>query len=239
MRLFVEADHEDVTTLRQLAELYIKNNDPLNALLITERGLLYAKTDPDLLAKKETYYFSVDPEKVRQVRDKVKPWFDVNYCLTKATTVANQKDVDADTLDWGIHLATLARIINPESQSVRLVEARLLLRSGQRSEAVTILETIRKEERGRGDDEDAWYTATRILGNLYLDELNEPKLAVECLNDYREYQKSGADTLFRLGEAYEAIGNPQAALKSYESVTVYPNHPRYHEATEAMRRLRS
>ncbi len=238
MRLYVEAGKEDANTLRVLAELYAKNNDALNALLITERGLLYAKSDPDLLAKKDSYYYSVDPERLATVRDRVTGWFDVDYCLRKAQAVANQKDVDADTLDYGRHLARLARVVQPDSHAAQLTEARLLLRQGERDEALRMLEDIREAKRGSGDEEDAWFVANRVLGLLYLDELNRPDLAIPCFTDYREYQRSGADTLYDLGRAYEAKGDKAAAIKAYTMVTAYQNHPRYWDASEAVRRLK-
>lgn len=237
MRLYVEAGKEDANTLRQLAELYAKNGDALNALLIVERGLLYAKTDPDLLAKKDSYYYSVVPDRLAAVRDKVTGWFDVDYCVRKAQAVANQQDVDADTLDYGLHLTRLARIVKPDSHAAQLAEARLLLRKGERDEGLRMLEDIREAKRGTGDEEDAWFVANRVLGLLYLDELNRPDLAINCFTDYREYQRSGADTLYDLGRAYEAKGDRAAAKKSYELVTAYQNHPRYWDAMEAIRRL--
>jgi tetratricopeptide (TPR) repeat protein len=146
--------------------------------------------------------------------------------------------VDADTLDYGLHLARLAKVIKPESHAVQLAEARLLLRKGERQEAVRMLEDIREAKRGSGDEEDAWFVATKVLGDLYLDELDRADLAIGCYDDYRQYQRSGADTLYRLGEAYERKGDTRAAIKSYELVTAYQNHPRYWDATEAIRRLK-
>ncbi|OWK47303.1 tetratricopeptide repeat protein [Fimbriiglobus ruber] len=238
MRLYVEGGKEDANTLRRLAELYAENKDALNALLITERGLLYAKNDPDLLAKKDSYYFSVDVDRLRTVKDKVSGWFDVAYCVRKAKQVADQKEADLDTLDYGLHLARLARVVAPENHAALLAEARLLLRKGERQQGLTILEDIREAKRGSGEEEDAWYIATRILGDLYLDELDRPDLAILCFEDYREYQRSGADTLFRLGQAYEAKGDKLAAKRAYDTVTAYPQHPRYWDATEAVRRLK-
>jgi tetratricopeptide (TPR) repeat protein len=238
MRLYVEGGREDVNSLRQLAELYAKNGDALNALLITERGLLYAKTDRDLLAKKDSYYYSVDVEKVRSVKDKVAGWFDVDYCTRKARQIAEQKEPDLDTVEWGLHLIRLAKVMKPEGQAARVAEARLLLRKGERDAALALLEDVRSEKRGSGDDEDAWFIATKLLGDLYLDELDRPDLAIGCYTDYREYQRSGADTIYRLGEAYEKKGDVTAAIKAFELVTAYQNHPRYWDATEAVRRLK-
>ncbi|MDB5312238.1 MAG: Tetratricopeptide repeat protein, partial [Gemmataceae bacterium] len=84
---------------------------------------------------------------------------------------------------------------------------------------------------------EAWYATTKILGDLYLDELNRPDLAVKALQDYKEYGKSGADTLYKLGRAYEAQGDRANAIRFYEAVTAYEAHPRYWDAKEALRLL--
>jgi hypothetical protein len=237
-RAILEGGREDVNTLRTLAELHAKNGDPLNALLITSRALLLAKTDPDLLAKKDSYYYSVDVERIRQVKDKIAPWFDVEYCLTKARKVADSKEPDLDTLDYGLHLAKLARVLKPESHACMVSEARLLLRKGERDAGVSLLEDVRETEKGSGDEEDAWYLATRLLGDLYLNELKRPDLAVLAYSAYRSYHKSGAETLYQLALAQEAAGNAPAALKCFEAVTGYKEHPRYWDATESVRRLK-
>ncbi len=241
-RLYLEAAGEDVAKLRRLADLHAKAGSPLdvlNALAVTERGLLYSKADPELLAKKDTLYYSVEPAVVREKRDGVAPWFDVPYCVRKATAVANQPDADLDTLDYGLHLARLARVLQPDSNAVRLAEGRLLLRRGEKDAGLSLLEDVRESARGSGDEEDAWFLTTRLLGDLYLDDLNRPDLAVPCFRDFREYQKSGADTLYRLGQAYEAAGETKAAIQSYKAVTVYSGHPRYWDADAAVKRLTS
>jgi len=238
MRLYVEAGHENANTLRRLAEFYAAGGDELNALLIAERGLLYAKADPDLLAKKDSYYYSVSLERIRGVRDKVVTWFDVPYLVKRSKQVADQKEVDPETLDYGLHFARLARIVAPKSHAAMLNEARLLLRKGDRDGGLGILEDVREQPRGSGDEEDAWFIAVRLLGDLYLDELDRPDLAVGCYSAFREYQKSGADTLFLLGKAHEKSGNVTAAIKCYEAVSMYPQHPRFYEAAESARRLK-
>jgi tetratricopeptide (TPR) repeat protein len=238
MRLIVEAGQEDPNTLRKLAELYVKNGDALNALLIVERGLLYAKTDADLLAKKDSYYFSVELSRVQEVKDKISGWFDVPYLLKKANQVADQKDADLDTLEYGLHLIRLARIMQPKSHAIMFAEARLLLRKTERDAGLAILEDIREQPRASGDEEDAWFLAVRMLGDIYLEELNRPDLAIDCYNAFRDYQKSGADTLFKLGRAHEANHNIPAAIKAYEALSMYPKHPRFYEAQEAVTRLR-
>ena len=237
-RAILEGGREDVNSLRTLAELHAKNADPLNALIITTRALQLAKTDPDLLAKKDSYYYSVDVEKIRQVKDKVAPWFDVEYCLTKARKVADSKEPDLDTIEYGLHLAKLARVLTPKSHAAMVAEARLLLRKGERDAGVSLLEDVREQEKGSGEEEDAWYLATRLLGDLYLNELKRPDLAVLAYSSYRSYHRSGAETLFQLALAHEAAGNAPAALKCFEAVTGYKEHPRYWDANEAVRRLK-
>ena len=103
---------------------------------------------------------------------------------------------------------------------------------------VAVLEDIREAKKGSGEDEEAWYAATKILGQLYLDELNRPDLAVKAFTDYKEYSKSGADTLYQIGRAYEALGDQKNAIRFYEAVTAYEEHPRYWDAKDAVKRLR-
>ena len=63
-------------------------------------------------------------------------------------------------------------------------------------------------------------------------------VAVAAYTDYREYQKSGAETMYQLGLAYAKMNNAPAAIRAYEGVTVYTQHPRYYDAQEAVRRLK-
>lgn len=239
-RLLIEATKEDANSLRRLAELEAKAGDLMNAILAVETGLLYAKSDADLLAKKDSYYFSVSVERVREVKDKIARWFDVGYCIRKATAVASSKEPDLDTLDYGLHMAKLARVIEPTRHAAMVAEARILLRKGERDAALGLLEDVREQPKGTGEEnEDAWYLATRLLADLYLNELDRPDLAVAAYTDYREYQKSGAETMYQLGLAYEKLGNVPAAIRAYEGVTVYTQHPRYYDASEAVRRLKA
>ena len=238
-RLLIEATKEDANAMRKLAELEAKTGDLMNAILAVETGLLYAKADADLLGKKDSYYYSVPVERVAAVKDKVARWFDVAFCVRKAKAVADQKEPDLDTLDYGLHMAKLARVIEPTRHAAMVAEARILLRKGERDAAVSLLEDVREQPRGSGEEnEDAWYLATRLLAEIYLNELDRADLAVAAYTDYREYQKSGAETMYQLGLAYEKLNNTPAAIRAYEGVTVYAQHPRYYDATEAVRRLK-
>lgn len=226
-------------TYRKLAELYGKLHDAMNALLMTETGLTYSSTDPDLLKKKDSYYYSVEPERLEKVKDRVVKWFDVAYCVRKAMTVLNTKDGGMELLDWASHLTKLAKVMKPTSHGVRLIEARVLLRRGERDAGLQILEDIRYEkEKGSGDEEDAWYTATKLLGQLYLEELGKPDLALHCYQAYKDYHKSGADTLYQIARCYEAMGDTTNAIRFYAAVTGYDGHPLYWDAKDAIKRLK-
>ena len=236
--LYLEAGGRgELEVFRRRAELYGKAGDAMNALLQVETGLTYNGSDADLLKKKDSYYFSVTEEKLRSVREKVAGFFDVAYCVKKASAVLNAKTDDPDMLDWAVHLATLAAVVQPQANGVRLVRARCLMRKGDRDTGVSILEDIRESKKGSGDDEDAWYAATKILGELYLDEYQKPELAIAAFKDYKAYLKAGADTHYQLGRAYEATGDVANAIREYKTVTAFEGHPRYWDAKDALRRL--
>jgi tetratricopeptide (TPR) repeat protein len=121
---------------------------------------------------------------------------------------------------------------------VQLMAARGLLRQGQRDEALHILEDVREQKPSGTAEQDAWYQATKLLADLYLDELDRPDLAVGCYSDYRNYSKSGADTLYNLARAYEAKGDLANAIKFFDAVTAYDQHPKYWDAKNAVSRLK-
>jgi tetratricopeptide (TPR) repeat protein len=222
---------------RKIADLFGKMRDALNAVLNTEAALAYNSGDPDLARKRDSFYYSVTIERLTEAKDRVGKWFDVGYCVRKAMWVLNAKDADAELLDWATHLVRLAKVIEPTSNRVRLVEARCLLRRGERDAGLSLLEDVREGPKGSGDEEEAWYNTTRLLGQLYLEELNRPDLALKAYSDYKDYHKSGADTLFNIARCYEALGDPANAAKFYHAVTAFEEHPKYWDAKDALRRL--
>ncbi|MBA4062367.1 MAG: hypothetical protein C0501_01425 [Isosphaera sp.] len=224
-------------TYKRLADMYGKAGDALNGLLMTETGLTYDSTDAALLRKKDSFYYSVEPEKLEKVKDRVAKWFDVNYCVRKAMSVLNAKDGGVELLDWATHLSRVAAIVKPQSNGVRLVAARVLLRRGERDAGLQMLEDMREGEKGSGEEQEAWYNGTKLLGQLYLDELNRPDLALKCFLDFKEFHKSGADTLYQIGRCYEATGDVGGAVKFYGAVTAYEGHALYWDAKDALKRL--
>lgn len=241
-QLYAEFERSGLETLRTLAGLYERKGDALAALRVTEQALVYSPKDKDLLERKDRYYYSVMPNDLRACPEAVRAGLDLAYCLKKARQLLDAKNWDLDTLDWAQHLAELARVLQPESLSAKVLVARARLRRGEKEEGIALLEEVRspKPERfASGEDEEAWYLANKLLGEVYLYELNKPDLAVECLKEFRHSSKSGADTLYKLGQAYEQLGDRTRAVKFYKHVVSYDNHPLAPDAYDALHRLQA
>lgn len=241
LSLFAEYDGSGLETLRTLAYLHERRGDPLSALNAVERGRIFAPSDADLLARRDKYTYSIEPEALRQAAEPLRKSVDVDYCLTTAKTLLDRRDVDADLLHWANHLTELALVLQPHQFASRLLAARVRLRLGQRDSALQILEDVREqrpEKFASSTEEEAWRMANRLLGELYLDELDRPDLAVGCLQEFRKSSKSGADTLYKLGVAYERLNERRKAASFYEQAASYEQHPRAAEAREGLRRMR-
>jgi tetratricopeptide (TPR) repeat protein len=241
-RLFAESERSGLETLRVLADLHEKKGDVIEALRITDQALVYDAKDQDLLERKDRYYYSVMPEHLRLQAEAAAKFFDVGYCLRKAKSLLDYRDADLELIDWAQHLAELAQIIQPEGLAARVLRSRALRRRGESEAAQALLEEVyhhKPEKFVSGAEEDAWFQSCRLLGEMYLYELNKPDLAVPCLNDFRKSSKSGADTLYKLGQAYEQVGDRARAKKCYENVTAYDGHPLAMDAQDALYRLQS
>jgi hypothetical protein len=241
-QLYTASPRSGLETLRTLAELYQRKGDPLAALRFTEQALLYNGKDKDLQERKDRYYYSVLPDDLRARLESVRGCFDVAYCVKKSRQLLDAKNWDLDTVDWAQHLAELARVVQPDGLAARVLVARARLRRGEKDEAVAMLEEIRSprpEHFATGEDEEAWYLACKFLGELYLYDLHKPDLAVECFKSFRESSKSGADTMYRLGQAYEQLGDRVRAVKFYKHVVAYDNHPLAPDAQDALYRLQA
>jgi len=239
-QLYSESERSGVETLRTLAGLYEQKGDVLAALLTTEKALLYNAKDPDLLQRKESYYHSMMPEWFRGHPERVPRSFDFAYCIDKARALLNLRELPLETLDWAQHLADLALAVKPESLTARLLLARAFLRRGEKETATSLLEDIhtKKPERFADGDEESWYATCRLLGDIYLNDYARGDLALVCYKEFQESHKSGADTHFKMGQAYEMLGDLPKAIKAYERVTAYEGHPLVYEARAAMARLK-
>jgi len=133
-------------------------------------------------------------------------------------------------------------VLRPDDPSVKVLVARVRLRLGERDAALAVLEDVfhgKPEKFASDDDEDAWLLGARLLGDLYLNDYDRPDLAIPCFTAYRSSPKSGADTLYKLGQAYERTGDARRAAKFYEQVTGYDGHPLASSARDALWRVKS
>src|SRR5581483_1131567 len=228
-------------TYRALAELFERKKDVWMALHCTEHALSYpgADQDKDLKERKDRYYYSISPADLKARAEQVYKWFDIDYCLGKARTVLERYNGDLELVDWGVHLAELAQVLQPSNLAAKVMRARFHRLRGEIPETIALLEEIRQnkpEKFASNDEEESWFVAHRLLGDMYLDD--KPDQAVLCLQEYRHSSKSGADTIYKLGRAYENLGDHARAARHYEQVTAYENHPLYYEAQEGLTRVR-
>jgi tetratricopeptide (TPR) repeat protein len=241
LHLYSESERSGLETLRTLADLHERKGDPLSALRAVEQALLYNTKDKDLLVRKDKYYYSVMPDDLRARLDSVKGGFDFDYCLRRTRTVLDGRQLsDPEWLDVASHLIQLALVVKPQSLTAKVLYGRVRLRYGERDEAIALLEQVRdpKPEHFEGDDEEAWYLACQLLGDLYL-EAGRPDLAVPALTEFRKSAKSGARTLYKLGQAYEQLGDRVHAVKAYKMVTAYDGNPLVYDARSALSRLQA
>jgi tetratricopeptide (TPR) repeat protein len=237
-RLYQESEQAGLATLRVLADLYEKKGDALSAARVTDQALQYNAGDPDLLARKAKYYFSIPIEVMQARREQYGPGFDVPYCLRESNTILDKYN-DLEWLEVAEHLSHLALIVQPDNLEAKVVRARVRLRFGDRDDAIRLLEEVRHIEAPsslRSGDQDMWYAAHQMLGDLYL-EMDEPGKAVECLNEFRKSPKSGARTWYKLGQGYEALLDVARAKKCYSQAAAYDGNPFAGPAREALYRL--
>jgi tetratricopeptide (TPR) repeat protein len=233
-------DGEKLETYRTLADLFEKKHDFWMALNCTEHALSYNAQDRDLLERKDRYYYNILPHDLKEKLESVQRWFDVPYCLEKAQWVLKNMGDNLENLDWAGHLVELAHVATPESVTANFLRARIRRIRGEIPEATAVLEEIRLNRPTKfasAEDEVSWYQAHRMLGDLYLD--SKPDQAILCFQEFTRHSSlSGADTLYKMGRAYENLGDLRRAANCYEQVTGYEQHPLYYEARDALDRVR-
>jgi predicted Zn-dependent protease len=179
------------------------------------------------------------PEQLSSRLESARPWFDVDYCQRKARSILDGRQTDVEWLDVAHHLTQLALLVKPESLTLKILLSKLLLRYGERERAIATLEQVRSpkpEKFASTEDEEAWYQSCQLLGDLYL-EIGRADLAVQSLNDFRQSSKSGARTWYKMGQAYEQLGDLPRAAKCYKQVTAYEGNPLAPDAQDALYRL--
>lgn len=249
-KFYSQYDRAGLETYRTLAELFQRKAERSTdekekldnlwmALHCTSHALTYNPDERELLERRDRYYYSITPADLKGRLEQVRKWFDVDYCLDKARWVLEKYNGDLELLDWGGHLADLAHAAAPARIRAKVLQGRIRRLKGDINDAVAIFEDVRQnkpEKFPSEDEEEAWLLAHRLLGDLYLDE--KPDQAVLCFQVYRNSQRAGADTMYKLGRAYENLGDFARAAKCYEHVTAFEDHPLFYEAREGIERVR-
>jgi tetratricopeptide (TPR) repeat protein len=117
---------------------------------------------------------------------------------------------------------------------------RALARLGDRDGAVAEWEKVRTNKPSNwveGESDEAWQRANQALGDAYL-EMGRYQDAIDCLEDFRKSSRSGANTLFKLGQAHEGLGQFRQARKHYREVEGFEGNPLVWQAREALDRIR-
>lgn len=230
-----------LATLETLWNLYAKVGDLVSAVRPIEAALIYelpASERSVWQARKRELYGKLRAQDVLPRWSEVGRNFDFHYCYQCARECWEAADIEA-TMRW-LDLAALGG--GSFLRGVNLLLGRVHYRGGRSADAAacwTAAMDKRPKKWHDSAEEEAYFQACRLLGDLYLDELGEPAKAAECYRQYQGYVKSGAETLFRLGRALEAAGRPTEARKWYDMVLVYPSHPRAADARSALARLQT
>lgn len=240
--LYADSPKSGVETLRILRELHDAQGDPIGAIRAVESALAFSldkAAREDWLAEKSRLYSHVTPADVRgRLRD-VESFFDFDYCYRRAKALFERDDADDEVRHY-LELASLGgEALLP---GVNTLLGRAHFRAGRHGEAAQCFEAVRARRPARfagAAQEEEFFTCCKLLGDIYLNHVPDPPKAIECLLAYKDYIKSGADTLYKLGCAYEANGQFAHARKWYDMVLVYPAHPRAAAAKEAMNRLKN
>jgi tetratricopeptide (TPR) repeat protein len=235
--VYSQSEGSGKETLRSLAQMYENDGQVLPAIRVTEDALTRG-TDKDLTERKDRYYYSVDPDELRSKADEVRGHFDVKYCVKKAKQLLDSNSPELDVLDWASHLAKVALVMEPKNLMATVQMARCHLRRGERDDGLRLLEDVREMKPSGGEEREAREWTLRQLGALYLDDYNRPDLAIGCLTEFLDSEKSGARTLYDLGRAYEAQGDLPRSLKYYQQAAAYEDNPVRWDAEEAVRRVK-
>jgi tetratricopeptide (TPR) repeat protein len=227
-------------TLRLIAECYEKKGDVLNTLWYNEQCLLYDAKNTTDLERRSRVYYSLNPDDVRRHAAKLEKVIDQKYLSDKSKELLELKNTTAEQHEWGRHLAEVLIAIAPDRITGWVLLGRAQLRLGQSANAVEVLEKayqMGKSKKPGGDDQEDWYLACRILGDYYLQQERFAE-ALACFSDYRQSTKSGADTLFKLGQAAERLGELTKAKNYYEHANMF-DHPNKYEVNMALDRIAS
>lgn len=223
LQIYADCGESGADTLRRIAELHEKRGDVLAALVTNERCLVYDAKHPVHLERRDRCYFSLSPEELQANWERLKSAFDAGYCRTKARSLLDHPKAGPEQVDWALHLLELADAAAPDDLSTLALLGRARLARGERDKALQLMErahALGQATPPSGDAEDDWLACCRQLGDFYLED-GFPERALPCFSQFRKSPKSGAATVFKIGQAYERLGDAARAAKAYENAAYY------------------
>lgn len=233
------SERSGIETLRRLAVLFEAAGDAYSALRYVVRGLVYQANDKDLLERRDRYLWSLPLDGPTTTAEALRGLVEPAHCVRRAREILDDRRSDTEWLEVAEHLLVLAERVEPDNLTTRVHLARARLRLGDRDAAIAGYESVRAAKPTglfQGDAPDAWQLANQALGELYL-ECGRPQDAIACLLDFRDSPRAGAATLFKLGQAYEEMGDVKRARSYYNQVTGYEGNPLVWQARDAIDRL--
>lgn len=233
------SERSGIETLRRLSALHEAAGDPLSALRAVVKGLVYQADDKDLLERRDRYLWSLPLESPACTAEGLAGLVDPAHCVRKARGILDDRRGDPEWLEVAEHMLVLADRVDPGNLMAKVLLSRARLRLGDRDGAIAGFEAVRAAKPTglfQGEAPEAWQMANQALGDLYL-EVGRPADAIACLADFRESPRSGAATLYKLGQAHEEVGEKAKARSYYRQVTGYEDNPLAWQAREAIDRL--
>lgn len=240
LRLYADAPQAGAETQRLIADLCVQEGDIVGALIANARCLVYDAQRPDHLALRDRCYYALTPELVRKEWERLRSAFDIRYCQTRARDLLDMPGSGPVQAAWAEKLTRLALTAEPGDVSAQVLLGRSLLAQGQPDAGFAALCEAFHRGRGQtltGESREDWYLACRLLGDHYLGTGRLAE-AIVCLTEFRKSSRSGANTLFKLAQAHEQLGQLDQARQWYEHVTYY-NQPLAASAKEALARLKA
>jgi tetratricopeptide (TPR) repeat protein len=238
--LFALSSSSGKQTCERLLSLYLEKKDLLSAIRQVEAILLFDLARDERAQWIETrnkLYADLDPLSLASRAQEAESFFHFRYCSRRAAQLLELGASDQE-IDHYLQLAQLGPA--SELRLVNYILGRSHARGGRFADAAQCLEACCLEPPGSRSDEEeklAYHRACRLLGEICINQIEDPERGIRYLLLFKDHVESGADTLFLLGRGYEMLGSIKSACKWYDMVTVYSSHPRAAEAREAIHRL--
>jgi tetratricopeptide (TPR) repeat protein len=238
--IFATSPASGIDTRRKLIDGYVEIGQLVRAVVHLE-ALLHFQLSTDerkrWTARKRELYRSITPVDLTPVLRDVESTFDFDACYRWASEAFDKHD-DPAVVSHFLSLAELGGV--RQLRFVNMLLGRQHFRAGDYEKSALCFEQVRARPPARFqnvDEEKIYFRACRLLGEIYVEHLNDPARAIEPLKLFKDHVDSGADTLFLLGRAYEQLGQIAQARKWYDLVLVYPSHPKAAAARDALARL--